>query len=465
MIAASRFVLISALSLAPVLAVAPASALGQLVPTVENAKFGAAGVVNANSVAVHSGPGENYYPTTRLDKGATVTVVGVKFDWLKILPPDGRFSFVAKRFINKTGETAGTANGANVNVRAGSTLSPMKTAIQTQLQNGDPVEILGEVEEYYKIKPPAGAYLYVASRYVDAQKMLGPTDQLVKSAPSSSQTAGGTGSVAVTPPATPGVTTPLPPVTGTNGAAPQPTATGTVAVATGTGAIDPNAAPADRITKVAGTATTRPSAEVAGAMQAYEQAEQSFLAASQQPLDQQPLAQLTEAYTALASNDRLPASMRNNANARLQALKLRVDAQQDVLAIRKRQEEFEKRTAALEAERKALEAKLSSNRVLVYTAMGQLSTSSLKLGEIPVYRLVDPANGRTLVYIRGTDPSLGGMLNQFVGVKGDLVTDPQLSVSIITPTAVEPVDPASTSAAAAQIQPNSLKATASTSDK
>jgi hypothetical protein len=183
------------------------------------------------------------------------------------------------------------------------------------------------------------------------------------------------------------------------------------------------------------------------------------------PIDKQPIAQLTEAYRALANNDKLPASVRNNATIRLQALKVRADAQADVLAVRKAQEASQARQAALEAEQKALEAKLQSNRVLVYTAMGQLSTSSLKLGDTPVYRLVDPANGRTLVYLRGTDPSLAGMLDQFVGVKGVLVHDPALSLSIITPTAVEPVDPTKISATAAQIQPLSLKETASSNDK
>jgi hypothetical protein len=60
---------------------------------------------------------------------------------------------------------------------------------------------------------------------------------------------------------------------------------------------------------------------------------------------------------------------------------------------------------------------------------------------------------------------MSGLLNQFVGVKGDLITDPQLNVSIITPESVEPVDPTKTTAAAARIQPLSLKATASTNDK
>src|SRR5437870_10093343 len=63
-------------------------------PAVDNSKVSFAGVVNSNAVYVRSGPGENYYATLKLEKGAQVTVVGLKFDWLKIVPPDGSFSYV-----------------------------------------------------------------------------------------------------------------------------------------------------------------------------------------------------------------------------------------------------------------------------------------------------------------------------------------------------------------------------------
>src|ERR1700712_264376 len=68
---------------------------------VENSKFQFAGVINANAVFVHSGPSENDYPTMKLDHGAAVTVVGIRFDWLKVLPPEGSFCYVAKAYVEK----------------------------------------------------------------------------------------------------------------------------------------------------------------------------------------------------------------------------------------------------------------------------------------------------------------------------------------------------------------------------
>src|SRR4051812_48328959 len=63
---------------------------------IENSKYQAAGVINANAVFVRSGASDNDYPVMKLDKGAQITVVGKRFDWLKIVPPDGSFCYVSK---------------------------------------------------------------------------------------------------------------------------------------------------------------------------------------------------------------------------------------------------------------------------------------------------------------------------------------------------------------------------------
>src|SRR3954464_15320719 len=90
--------------------VAPSLARGEDVASdqVANSRNSALAVINADGVYVRSGPGDNYYPTTKLNKDMPVTVVGEKFDWLKIAPPKGSFCYVAKAFIDKTSETKGT---------------------------------------------------------------------------------------------------------------------------------------------------------------------------------------------------------------------------------------------------------------------------------------------------------------------------------------------------------------------
>ena len=100
----------------------------------------------------------------------------------------------------------------------------------------------------------------------------------------------------------------------------------------------------------------------------------------------------------------------------------------------------------------------------LYAAVGVVRSSSLQVARTPIYRLTDPQTGRTVVYVWGTDPKVATMLNQFVGIKGPLQTDPRLNLKVVTPNGVEAVDPAkvNTSVAAEVVPPSLLPKAAST---
>ena len=80
--------------------------------------------------------------------------------------------------------------------------------------------------------------------------------------------------------------------------------------------------------------------------------------------------------------------------------------------------------------------------VAIYTAVGELQTSSLQLGSKTLYRLTDPANSRTVCYLRSDDGKLISFMGKFIGVKGELATDPQLSLRVINMTEAVAVEPA-----------------------
>ncbi|NLF30102.1 MAG: hypothetical protein GX591_04345 [Planctomycetes bacterium] len=125
------------------------------------------GRLTRDNVYLRSGGSPNYYPVMKLSAPATVEVVGVEGEWLKITPPPGAFSLVAKRYVDVAGEI-GTITGDRVTVRAGSLEQPsMMTTVQGYLSSGGTVRILGQTEEYYKIAPPAGTVLYVYAPYVE----------------------------------------------------------------------------------------------------------------------------------------------------------------------------------------------------------------------------------------------------------------------------------------------------------
>src|SRR4051794_14088002 len=89
---------------------------------IENSKFQALGQINANAVYIRSGASDNDYPTMKLDRGGEITVVGIKNDWLKIIPPEGSYCYVAKAYVEKRGDgSVGRVTNA-LNVRVGSAL-------------------------------------------------------------------------------------------------------------------------------------------------------------------------------------------------------------------------------------------------------------------------------------------------------------------------------------------------------
>ena len=177
---ARRIFLAATLAVSSIAAFSPAISHGQTAtdvttPDVDNAKFNFQGVINSANVNVRSGPGDNYYATAKLNKGTPVTVVGIRFDWLKVKPPEGSFSYVAKAYVTRFADgTKGKVDKPDLRVRAGSTENPMKTTVQTTLAVGDEVTILGEADEYYKIAPPANVYLYINKQFVDAVKSIEP---------------------------------------------------------------------------------------------------------------------------------------------------------------------------------------------------------------------------------------------------------------------------------------------------
>ncbi len=124
--------------------------------------------VTGDNVYVRSGPSTNYYPVARLDRGDSVVVYETTLGWASITPPEGTFSLIHKEFVDPDGLHAGVVNGDRVWVYAGSTLSKQRYAKQLKLTKGQPVRIIGQWDQYYKIEPPDGARLWITEEYLRA---------------------------------------------------------------------------------------------------------------------------------------------------------------------------------------------------------------------------------------------------------------------------------------------------------
>ena len=400
-------------------------------PEVENAKHSFEGLVN-NPTYVRSGPSDTFYPTQKIDKSASVVVVGKKGNWLKVQPPEGSFSYIQKAFVNKYGDgKAGKVTTPNLIVRAGSSVQPqLQWAVQTKLDIGQDVTILGEENEYFKIRPPESAYLYIKADEVTAVRVLPKA-----------------GERPVDPPAltTSDPITSVAPVKEVKVSKlpkyelPQ---TAPSAVATDVPSTGPSGL--DTVTRL-------------------QKLEADFSTASNLPLAEQPIDELLAGYRELASSPAVPEPTRKMADARAATLKVRAEAREQFLSFQKQQQEQEQKMQAQAAERIEIQDRIKKIDIHVYAAVGTLRASNLQVGNGPasgrttVYRLTDPATGRTLVYLRTADPRYTEMLGQFVGVKGEIAPDAQLNLKVISPTLTEAVDPAKVNGSvAAEIVPPSL---------
>jgi uncharacterized protein YgiM (DUF1202 family) len=126
--------------------------------------------ITDDNVNIRSGPGTNYYRCGKLNSGDRVKVVASKYSWSHIVPPANSFSWISKQYvsIDPDNPSTGTVTGNSVRVYAGSDiLKPIhSTTVQLELNKGDKVKLLGEeMDDYYKIAPPTGAYLWVLSQY------------------------------------------------------------------------------------------------------------------------------------------------------------------------------------------------------------------------------------------------------------------------------------------------------------
>jgi hypothetical protein len=128
--------------------------------------------ITGDNVYIRSGPGTNYYRCDRLNRGDIVKVVSATNLWSQIVPPRDAFSWISKQYvqIDAEGPDIGVVTGDEVRVYAGSKYyEPIHSdQVQVHLNRGDKVALMGEeMGDYYKIRPPSGAFFWVTGQYTN----------------------------------------------------------------------------------------------------------------------------------------------------------------------------------------------------------------------------------------------------------------------------------------------------------
>lgn len=168
----------------PAVSAAPQASVPQVAGKPADVQYPFIAEVTGNNVYIRSGKGPLYYQCGKLNAGSTVTVVEDADGWSKIVPPEGSYSWIHKDYVKvAAGSNKGEVIGENVRVWAGSDFieasrsDSMQVKLnknKDQIDEDDFVELFADQPEnsaYYKIKPPAGAFLWVSSEFL---KYVGP---------------------------------------------------------------------------------------------------------------------------------------------------------------------------------------------------------------------------------------------------------------------------------------------------
>ncbi len=430
------------------------------------------GIVTGDNVYVRAGASQNYYPVTKLNKGDLVQVHGDLFGlWYRISPPKGVFSYVSKDYVNVTEDgSEGEINGNRVRVRAASPAGPEDSyRIQTKLNRGDKVKIIGAHASYYKVVPPKDAYLFISREFIQraTQEQIDAatapptpptppaTDTATEATTTATDTAAGSASKSVDAAATEAAT------------AADASADTAEALNDITDAAATEAATTDTTTDA--TAPLAPPA-VSPETAALAKLDQHFLEVSAKPLAEQNLDELLAAYQSLLVNKGFTADQLATIGARVETLRTRKQLQEAQASLAAAKAEIEAKRQAIEAAQTAAveaasttsadtakakpDAATTTSVTVVpavppvpsivadkpagprdYTAVGVLRTSTLYTGQkLPLlYRIVEPSTKLTVAYIRaGEGAAATKSLGQVVGVVGPKKYDAGLRLNIIT---------------------------------
>ncbi len=395
------------------------------------------GEVTGANVYVRSGAGSNWYPTTKVGTGDRVLVLGEKFGWYRIVPPDGSFSYVDRSMVRRSDDgKTGVVTRDNVYVRAGSALSPRKSATQMVIREGAQVEITGEADGFYKLVPPKGASLFISRQYVRRVEPRLRTG-LLKRYLAGGRRAASTPKSVVTPPAarptrpeavatnSPGApvepadeadrSEPIVPVS----VVPPPSESEIVAEEAVVPTESPRGLPSNTPDREAPAAVPMTEPGPGGYEARLAELESELTAEMEKPVEDRNLEQLRTRYRPIAEQEEayVPRAI---ARIRVRQLTDRIElgaAQKALLADRS---QLETARSRLRRERLQIARVRAEAPVERFELEGELRVSYAFAPAQRRFRLVDPLRNRTIAYVdipRDVAPDTRSLIGRYVGIR------------------------------------------------
>lgn len=434
----------------------------------ENTAFPWEGEITGMNVYVRSGAGVNWYPVSKLNAGDRAIVLGEKFGWYQIVPPNDCFSYVDKTLVDAApGATTGTINKDRTYVRAGSLLNSRKSATQLVLDAGAKINIIGEAEGFFKIAPPRGAALYVTKQYIayvperlrtglveryQAKDHRSPVKQapaqpmpetVPPAADQSEEDELEPGDVVISPGSVAQPLQPLP----THDITEQPEGVEQdlpidtePAVQTPTVRTDDVRSPTAPLeTSPAKNESEANDPQLSFAAKRYDKLltilEKELYAELSKPVDQQNLKPLRARYVEIADqeDEAIPAKIAKIRLRQLQDREAVLTAKADTI---EDAEALEKLRAQMTAERMKIMRQRAEEAMVKYDLEGELRRSHVFAPERRRYRLVDPATSQTIAYV-DIPAELQINIERFIGRPvGIIAAEKQYSPSAKVPIAV-----------------------------
>jgi len=405
---------------------APSSATPQVTGKPADVLYPFVAEAIGNDVYVRSGRGPGYYHCGKINTGDKVTVVEDTGGWAKILPLAENYSWIHKNYIKLNPKTPkiATVTGDNVRVWAGSDfIEPLRSNImQARLNTGEIVELFdtaaaAETGDYYKIKAPSGAYLWVSSEFLKYVGPVKPGEPVIVPQPMSDANLSLEEKLGVEP-TEPGIAETTPPT--------LPEAVEPQAVVEPVKPEPPKPLP--------------PSQETLLRRQCVELAEK-LTAEAKKPIDAQDYSAYRQQLNAILADPEA-----GNAVLYADALVRQIDRYELVLGVtqtlKKQDNQLAKTREQIEKAHQAQLKKIPEVTLMsLYTGIVKPSSVYQGIGSKKRFLLVDNA-GRILCYLLPAGPEIESRLQQLIGqeinAQGTILSDPETLVTLLSVTSIPP---------------------------
>ena len=400
------------------------------------------GVINGDDVYVRCGAGESYYPFYKVHRGDLVKVTGDRFGWSRVAVIGPAFSDAfgyIKHAKNDTsrirvapdGHSAATLGRVDLlapNLDASNQAKDSwKTLVRLEAdQTVGVIEMNDDGKEVlYKVTLPATATGWISTQFVpraSAEETEMFKDMLESKASASSANPKKDEHI-VSAPKPPSADQPHVPPAGDAGNIPETNPLESSAP-TDTVAIAPTSAPASQPEK-----PREPG---------LEDLETRFKQLQREPIETAEVMPLRDLYLQLADKHPNDQRIQRYAQTRARQMEIWQELQQKKLQLAGAQERMKMSVDEAAAVKAALE------RSEEYTAVGRVAASTIYDGtSLPkLFRLQDPATGRTVAYLKpDEDYALANRIDIIVGIVGDKAYDESLRLNMITPRRIDVLSP------------------------